>query len=302
MPFRKMRNVLFFLIGFSILLQPMPYAEEAASSVEIKPTGYKDDVTKRFWLLNGTLAGIIILYGSVNWWKDMNHDISFTDEGWFASYATNGGADKLGHAFTTYVLSRILTYLYTDMGIKGEDARLQGPVAGLSLMTLVEVGDAFSHHGFSTSDLVADSAGAILAYLEENYPHIDELIDFRIEYIPTRGFLKSGKTGFDTDYSGMRHLIAFKFSGIKGLKDTPLSLFEVHAGYFTRGYSVYDEDYYDEQTRNIYTAVSINLSGLLESASKRSERFRKPLHITSRLLKYYQLPGVYIDYVKELKP
>lgn len=295
-----MKKVILIFTVISILSQSIVYAE-ANSSINLNPVEDGKGAKKKFWLLNGALAGVIISYGAINWWKDTNHSISFTDEGWFASYATNGGADKFGHAFTAYTLSRILNALYREIGIREDEARWQGPVVGLSLMTLVEVGDAFSHHGFSTSDLVADSAGVFLAYLEESYPTIDDLIDFRIEYLPTKGFLRSGKTGFDTDYSGMKHLIVFKLSGIKGLRDSPLSYLEFHAGYFTRGYSVYDEGYYDEQTRNIYTAVSINLSRLLESASNRAENLKKPLHITSRFLEYYQIPGLYIDHVETLR-
>jgi|Deesub1362A_J573_1020465.scaffolds.fasta_scaffold00171_9 hypothetical protein len=274
-------------------------------------TGYKDTagvvhkatdrVNKRFWLINGTLAGILVTYGLINWWKHPSKKITFTDEHWFASYSTNGGADKTGHAFSTYAISRILSHVYRSIGIKDEDADWQGPLVGLSLMTLVEFGDAFSQYNFSVSDLAADSAGALLAYLEERYPALDDLIDFRIEYLPTEGFLRSGEIGFDTDYSGMKHLLVFKFSGINSLKDSVLSYVELHAGYFTRGYSVYDKDYYDRTSRHIYAAVSINLSRIFESASRRSDRYRKPLHLTSRLLEYYQPPGLYLDCVKTFK-
>jgi len=235
---------------------------------------YDRDIRKRFWLLNGTLAGIITGYGIINWWKEFN-GISFTDEGWFSSFATNGGADKTGHAFSTYTLSRILSTLYRKMGIGDKDAEWQGPLVGWSLMTMVEFGDTFSAYGFSTSDFVANSAGALLAYLEEHYPSFDGLIDFRIEYLPSEGFLKSGRLGIDTDYSGMKHLLAFKLSGIKNIRNNPLSYLELHVGYFTRGYSVYDEDFFDRETRNIYAGVSINFSRLFESAADRSEGFKK---------------------------
>jgi hypothetical protein len=255
-------------------------------------------VKKRFWLINGTLAGILTAYGFINWWKNPTTKITFTDENWFASYATNGGADKTGHAFSTYIISRTLSSVYRRIGIRDEDADWQGPVVGLSLMTLVEIGDAFSQYSFSTSDLVCDSAGALLAYLEERYPSFDDLVDFRVEYLPTTAFLRSGEIGIDTDYSGMRHLIVLKLSGIERLKNSPLSYLEFHTGYFTRGYSVYDEGYYDKETRHLYAAVSINLSMILEAAARRSDRYRKPLHITSKFLEYYQPPGLYLDYVK----
>ncbi len=295
-----MKNIILSFIALSILLQPTLYAKEDTTHPNnLNPPEYKDNVKKKFWLLNGALAGIIAGYGIINWWKDFN-DISFTDEGWFESFSTNGGADKTGHAFSTYILSRILSVLYRDIGIKDEDAEWQGPLAGWSLMSIVELGDAFSQHGFSTSDLVSNSAGAFLAYLEERYPAFDELVDFRIEYLPSKGFLKSGKIGIDTDYSGMKHLLAFKLSGIKGLRESPLSYLEFHAGYFTRGYSVYDEGYYDSQTRNIYTGISINLSRLLGSASEKSDRYRKTLHIASKILEFYQPPNLYIDYISTL--
>lgn len=260
---------------------------------------HDSDIRKRFWLLNGTLVGIIAGYGIVNWWSEF-HSISFTDEGWFSSSSTNGGADKTGHAFSTYTLSRILSALYRNIGIKDEDAEWQGPLVGWSLMAMVEFADALSDYGFSTSDLAANSAGALLAYLHERYPAFDELVDFRIEYLPSEGFLRSGKFGVDTDYSGMKHLLAFKLSGVNSIRDNPLSYLEFHLGYFTRGYSVYDRGFYDDRTRNIYTGISINLSRLIESASRKSDRYRKPLHVTSKILQFYQPPGFYIDYVHTL--
>lgn len=255
---------------------------------------------KKILVLRGSVAGLIVGNALLNWVRLNKPDFSFSDDGWFEQSAPNAGADKTGHAFSSYVISRAFSAIYRNFGLQNASADWQGPLSAWGTMFLVEMHDVFQGYGFSYKDIVANSTGAALAFLEERYDAINDLIDYRIEYVPSEGFLKSGETDFLTDYPGMKHLLVLKPSGIKALGSNPLSWLEFHAGFFTKGtaYAVFAGE--TEKSRHLYAGVSLNFSGFFDKAARRSERFKKPLHITSVFLEYYQPPYVSLDAVDKL--
>jgi hypothetical protein len=286
--------------GLPVPLELTSEGPAAPEGAVASPRDVRSTRRKR-WLINGTIGGIILGYGFVNWWSKDFEGFEFKDEGWFTRDSSNGGADKTGHANSTYISSRVLSALYRHIGVEKRDADWQGPLAAWSFMFLVEVGDAFSQYGFSPTDLAADTAGAALAFFEERYPRVDGLVDYRLEYIPTDGYLDSGELDFTTDYSGMKHLIVFKPSGIERFRDNLLSYVEVHAGYFTRGYTGYDVGHISERSRSLYAGVSLNFSRLFREAGDKYRKLRGPFHVTSKVLEFYQPPYVSLDAVEEFK-
>lgn len=185
--------------------------------------------------------------------------------------------DKLGHAYSTYVL----TEFFTD-GLEGRwegpSSSYTGAILAMGLMTYVEVFDGFSvDHGFSYEDLMVDGAGALFSIARRSIPGLKEKLDFRLLYLPSESTWnafsclpaphcdKDGVAvrGPVTDYSHQRYILALKLAGFEALRDTPLRLLEIHGGYFARGFTKEEEDRGDPLRRRLFFGVGLNVGELL---------------------------------------
>jgi hypothetical protein len=150
---------------------------------------------------------------------------------------------------------------------------------------MIEVADATSRHGFSVEDLVLDTLGAFTGYLRREYPGFERRVDFRVEYFPSYGSLRGEDTDYASDYSGYKYLMAFKGDGFDSTSSTWLKYFELHCGYYTRGYQSQDGDHYGDPSRSLYAAVGLNLAHLFDQGG---------WHGTATFLRYYQPPYTYL--------
>lgn len=225
------------------------------------------------------MAGVTA-WGATQWdWG--SETFHFHSEGWFDQTSKTGGSDKTGHLYMTYLLSRVMASRMQDRGLSLEASSLYGSLSALTAMTFLEIGDGTSPYGFSKEDLIADSIGALFAYLIRAYPKIDEYIDIRFEYLPLNA--SSGRSDYTTDYSNMRHLVAFKAMGFDALKQTPLSLLELQVGYYSRGYRSYDTV---EESQHLYIGIGISLADL----ARRSE-----INVLKNVFEFYQPGHTYVE-------
>jgi hypothetical protein len=132
----------------------------------------------------GGIAAAVGIYGMNAWWEDgFTGSFHTTDEGWFGQDTYEGGADKAGHAYSTYVMTRLLTRTFKAVGNDPGRALRLGAWTSLGVMNGVEVIDGFSKKfSFSMEDVVLNTAGAAFAVLSEVYPSVDALLDFRLLY------------------------------------------------------------------------------------------------------------------------
>lgn len=219
---------------------------------------------------------MIALWGFSNWnWG--TESFHFRTEDWFEKDSDTGGSDKTGHFYMTYLLSRVLSSRMEDRGWSLEEASLYGSISAMLSMTFLEIGDGTSPYGFSKEDLLADGLGALTAYLIRSNPKVDKFLDVRLEYLPSSGYLDNSDTA--TDYSGMKHLFAFKFSGFEDLRDTPLGYIEMQVGYYARGYRSYDVDI--AKSQQVYIGIGLDLTRLAAMSD---------INILKNLFEFYQ-PG-----------
>lgn len=231
--------------------QPIKTAAPATEVYSIYST--LDDVKAIKWEGLGAFAGITAL--GVKSWDWGSSGFHFNNEHWFGKSTGSGGADKLGHAFTSYALTNAFAERLQAKGRSPERAALSASLLTSALMLYVEAFDGVSgDHGFSYEDVVMNSLGVGFAYLRQTNPRLKSLVDYRMEYKP------SGYKGFRpfSDYEGQKYLLALKFSGFKSLKQTPLRYFELQAGYYARGFS--KEARNDGQTRRQYGFVGIGVN------------------------------------------
>ena len=235
------------------------------------------------------LYGGVTLFGINNWdWGTSGYH--FENEGWFGTDTKYGGMDKLGHAYTGYVISQYFSQRIAHTVDDPTNAAITGAILGMGFQTYIEFFDGFAgQHGFSYEDLIADGVGAAFSFLRDTVPGLREKVDFRLEYWGASEYHDWGPA---TDYDGQRYLLALKLSGFEELADSPLRYVELQAGYFTEGYTDETRDAGVTPERNPYVAIGLNLNELLGMAPDVANTL--PGHAASTLLEYWQPPYTYV--------
>ena len=241
---------------------------------------------KKALALNVCTVGTVAAIGLAQW-DYGTADFHWEDEGWFDPDTRYGGADKLGHAFVSYSFASIYYSLYRNWGYSKEDAICRGAASSWLLMTLVEFGDGYSNsQGFCWQDEVMNTVGVGFAYLRHRFPRVEECVDYRMEWFPSQALRPGEQHGVFTDYSGQKYLLAFKPDGFLRTGDPLLKALEFQVGYYTRGYSSGDEDYFSGQHRYGYIGIGLNVTCLLERLTR---------HRVAGVFDYYQVPSTYVS-------
>jgi len=256
----------FFLTSFS-------WAQQDGSSQSEK----KESLTReqKTLLLDAGSMAAILIYGLAKWdyGKATFH---FENEGCFERNTKYGGADKLGHFWSSYALSHLYSYIYSKWGYKKSEANLYGALSSLGANTFMELVDGFSpSQGVSYEDMVMNLLGSGVGYIWGKYPSLARKIDFRIEYTPE---FNSRDFGLSDNYERHRFLIAVKADGFDFIKNPYLQYLEFHVGYYARGYRNYREGGPDDRRRNIYLGFGFNVSKLVQKC------------VDTKVFDYIQLP------------
>lgn len=220
-------------------------------------------------------TGFMTAWGIAQWdW--FQHTPKFKQEGWFGADTHAGGADKTGHFYMSYVLSDILLADFRRNDVKNPEQK--AALTALAAMTVLEIGDATSSkYGFSAEDWIADAGGVMASWWLAKNPEWDDLIDIRMEYWPSAGFALDGDIA--SDYTGMKHLIAFRGDAVNSLRHTPLGLLELQTGYYTRGFRTFDTPLDNGPERHFFVGVGLSLPTLFASNK-----------VASTVAKYLQTP------------
>ena len=241
-------------------------ASPAPTATPAQPAAPKSDgFTKeqKALILNAGGALAITAYG-IGFWDYFQTAPKADGEGWFGRTTKYGGADKLGHFWSTYAVGHLFSYIYRWWDFDRDQANTLGAVSSLGMQTIMEVGDAFSgDYGFSYEDALMNVAGAGAAYVLGKYPELARKIDFRFEYVPKS--FSDLTNDLLTNYDNQRYLVALKLDGFDMFHDSYLSYLELQAGYYTRGYEEWDPGDPDNRRRNFYFGVGFNVSKLVQN-------------------------------------
>ena len=230
-----------------------------------------------YWT-NATGVALITAWGAKKW--DYGERSFHTkNEAWFGHNTNSGGADKLGHAYSAYALSHGLSYWYTRNNFPKEKAAIYGSLSSFALMSYMEFGDAFSDFGFSYEDFVMNGLGSALGYWLYTDTELASQIDFRVEYKTSLH-----EADIFTDYDKLKYLFAIKFNGYSQMRRLGLKYFELHLGYYSRGY----ENRTDHKQRRVYVGLGLNLHELTQG-----HKSTRPI---SRLFNYLQVPETYVSH------
>lgn len=264
----------------------MLYAKHAADA---------DDVAteRRAAWITAAGVGTVALYGGAAWWRgELSGNFRIGHEGWFGQNTYAGGADKLGHGFSTYLGTRLMASAYEAAGQDKEVALRHAVSVTAGTLMAVEVLDGFSkRYRFSPEDAVMNLLGIGLGWTMERNPDLDRLIDVRVRYRRSEEARETQTRDPIADYSGQTYLVVLKGAGIPSLAALPgMRYLELAAGYGSRGYR--PELPGAEPRRYNYFGISINVAEVLRATvfddappTSRSGR------IAEGTLEYLQLPG-----------
>jgi len=230
-------------------------------------------------LLNTNLVGIgiVTVWGVANW-DYFSNSPKATSEGWFENDTKAGGADKVGHFYTSYVTTHGLSYMFETWCMNEDDAALYGALSSLAILGYMEIGDTFSTYGFSGEDFIANGVGSLLGYYLYTNPDMARKIDFRWEF-----GLHPNQGDITTDYENSKYLLALKLNGFEYFNNSFLKHIELQAGYYTRGF----DDPLATKERNVFFGIGLNLTDLF-----RRHSYKK----TATALRYLQVPGTNMEF------
>lgn len=233
------------------------------------------------------------LYGAIFWDWGKVHAFRWRDEGWFQKDTYSGGADKLSHAYFHFLFSRMSYSFYASRGLTHEESLKQSFLLSTSIGLMIEVGDSFSHYGFSFNDLISNMAGIGFAHLLNSNNYLDELIGFQFWFLNDNAETKKRQNFYNqiSDYNNQKYLLNLRFAALPVLGEfKPTRYINLDLGYYTRGYQVPEAT----NRRIPYIGASINFSQLLKDFFPNSDY----AYYTSSVLKYYQAPYTGVELLK----
>jgi hypothetical protein len=243
-------------------------------------------------VIGGGVAGVAA-YGFAKWWDEgFTGSFHSDNEGWFGQDTPNGGADKLGHAYTANAGVRLVSAIMQSYGNDRGRAADLAFWSTLGTLTAVEIADGFSkQYAFSWQDAVMNVLGAGFGYWQEKDPAVDALLDFRLMYQQSSDSSSWDPAG---DYSGQTYLLVAKASGVPALRDVPvLRYLEIAVGYGTRGYEGPSGP--GDRSRFVYYGLQINLGALLDDTLFAGSRWPAARRASEVFFDLWQVPntGVY---------
>jgi hypothetical protein len=246
----------------------------APSRADAQP---EHDDTRGKWIAAGSLAGLyagLTTFTYFAWYhnEDQLPEFTVNGDGWFGQNTYAGGSDKLGHLWGNMMVARETSEILVAGGWKRLPASLIASGLALSFFTYIEIKDGF-YYQFSSGDMVGNVLGAGLSVLMFNVPAVDDVFDFRVEYIPTSQYIDSltedGDVNVVEDYSGQTYLAAFHLDGIPGATDSKytewLSYVDVVAGFQTINYKPDPVDPASSpRSQSLFMGVALNMQHVLD--------------------------------------
>ena len=280
--------------------EPAPTQNEGF--VPAPPTFYSvsqlgDHLHSVRWELAIIGAGLAVV--GLRDWDWGGSEFQFIEEGWFAKNTRHGGMDKIGHAFSTYVIADILTDRIRENATNPAGAPITGALVAFGIMGLGEAVDGFTgKHRFSREDIVANGIGAAFSILRNSIPGMRDKLDWRIMYTPASferpGITESEESGILPPYQRQRYIMALKGSGFEALRNTPLRYAELHAGFDVRGFEQRERELGYPIERTFYVGVGLNLNEVLFGAGSLPNlaqyKGTLPARVVQKTFEYVQVP------------
>lgn len=243
--------------------------EKAPASPKQEPRS-----TRSKWIAGATIGGMHLAYATWSyfaWYHNADiKDFHLEHTKWFDAKEYSGSADKFGHAWSNYTLTRATTAVL----VAGGWPRLQSSLVAAGLteiaFTLTEIEDGFVF-GFDPKDVISNVTGAALGVLMESVPAVDRLLDFRLSYFPSKDFRRAfrtmGSVDVGQDYTGQTYLLALHLGALPHALDTPFTSWtrfvDLAFGFETNNYSPTPMPRIEPREQTTFVGLSVNMQGVL---------------------------------------
>ena len=244
--------------------------ESAALSTVTEASPAEPKKPHTFWI--GVVSAVTLLGSAENSFTDgPSRQFHFTNEGYFGQNTYAGGADKASHFVSYYVVAKLLSGVYAELGLPVDQARLLG--AGVSAFAgfVTELGDGRGHYGFSYEDLTMDALGAA-TYLGIAHYGLGDLIGFSAGLVPSPPVVCRPYGGFGTDYTALVYSGDLKIAGLAQrarFDPGPARFLQLSLTYGSKGYPFSNPDVRERQV-GIFLGVNfveiLRVSGVPEQA------------------------------------
>jgi hypothetical protein len=267
------------------------------SAVEVQHPEPAKPSRKAKWIAAGSIAafhGTYLVWQHFAWYRKGSEDFHTDplDTPGLGADAFAGGADKFGHAWGNYVLTRGTTAVL----VAGGWPRLPSSLVSFGLTelawSLIEIQDGMAPYGFDPKDMAANLIGGSFGVLMSNVPAVDRLLDFRLEYFPSaryrRNFYKSGDVDGAQDYTGQSYILALHLGALPRMSEYEWAYWtrfvDFAVGYEGKHY--YPQPDPDPARATMYVGLSVNMQGVLTHLFDDSRGRR----IGTGLFEAYSLP------------
>lgn len=210
---------------------------------------------EKLYILSGVGATAFITSQAIQYdiyWKNSSN---FTIMNPKTEYNDALLADKAGHFFAGYAISKVASKLFEWTGANKELSLWVGTGVSLFHQTYIEINDGFSKGevflGFSVGDMVADIGGASMPILQHYYPPLNA-IDFKISYFKSNNFDKVGYDYLINDYESTYHWLSIDI--VKMLTQSEKDAFLLLA----LGHSVKNIDRLGSGYHEFYISLDLN--------------------------------------------
>jgi hypothetical protein len=228
------------------------------------------------------------------WYHDVANLPAFKvgGDGMFGEDTYAGGADKLGHFWINLALSRSTSALLRWGGFGRTSSAIAAASASWAFFFFVEIKDGF-YFEFSPGDIAGNTTGALAAVAMELFPRFDELVDFRMQYFPSKRFrplLADGNVDVAEDYSGQVFHVALHLGALPGVKDTHaadyLQFVDFALAYHADNYRPLPQpDQAWDRKQELFIGLSLNVQAIVDRTL--SGGWRKAGH---GIFELWQLP------------
>jgi len=196
----------------------------------------------------------------------------FTNEGYIGQHTYAGGGDKASHFVSYFVVAKLLSGVYGELGLSRSDALLLGSGVSLFAGFVTELGDGRGRYGFSYEDLLFDSFGA-MTHLGLAHYGLDDMIGFSAGLVPAPHPHCCPYGGIGKDYSREIYSADLRFAEVarRGGFDPGLARYLLFSTtYSSRGYPYSAPD---ERERLIGAFVGVNFVEILQAAGVSREKW-----------------------------
>ncbi|HEY1434377.1 MAG TPA: DUF2279 domain-containing protein [Thermoanaerobaculia bacterium] len=194
-----------------------------------------------------------------------NQKFHFTNEGFFGQNTYAGGADKASHFVSYFIVAKLLSGVYEELGMPTDRARVAGAIVSTFAGFITELGDGRGKYGFSYEDLVFDTLGAATQLAIAHYG-LGDLVGFSAGLIPAPPKVCCPYGGFGMDYSEVIYSGNLKLAGLGArtrLDPGPARFLLLSLTYSSKGYPFSNPDV---RERQIGMFVGINFVEILRAA------------------------------------